>query len=275
MDQVYPRLSASVPLASRWSSSPLTSAPPWEKARFLIQTEQSLQAITLPVVSAMKGVKELLGRPRSVAVWPGIRTVRIMPGFVGILEMSTKSKCAPRKEVYDALDWVMDVWKDYWRCTTMVAEYWMRAEKSFPMGHFWKYRYHLFIKIFQAKRSYQFHFNGAQDCSRFHLLHTTRNDFLSTHYKNIYVKLAKCKNQSAGEDKKWNCMEILSGVGGKEMKRRGRELIKKTCCQFAISPTSNIIQFPLWKEIQLLIKFVLLFLFLPRCNRWETSIIMF
>ncbi len=83
------------------------------------------------------------------------------------------------------------------------------------------------------------------------------NDFLSTHYKIIYVKLAKCKKDD--KKNKINCMEILSGVPRKEMKQRGGELIKKTCCQFAISPTSNIIQFPSWKEIQLLIKFVLVF----------------
>ncbi len=47
---------------------------------------------------------------------------------------------------------------------------------------------------------------------------------------------------------------IKSKVKGKEA-----DLIKKTYCQLAISPTSNIIHFPLWKEIPLLIKFVLAF----------------
>lgn len=46
-----------------------------------------------------------------------------------------------------------------------------------------------------------------------------------------------------------------------ERKVEGKEgdLIKKTYCQVTISPTSNIIQFLLWKEIPLLIKFVLAF----------------
>lgn len=56
---------------------------------------------------------------------------------------------------------------------------------------------------------------------------------------------------------KWIRIEleaIQTKVKGKEA-----DLIKKTCCQLAISPSSNTIQFPLWKKIPLLIKFVLAF----------------
>lgn len=41
--------------------------------------------------------------------------------------------------------------------------------------------------------------------------------------------------------------DFFSGDSGREEVKSSEktELIKKTCCQFAISPTSSIIQFPL------------------------------
>lgn len=52
----------------------------------------------------------------------------------------------------------------------------------------------------------------------------------------------------------WDYFQVA--VKGK-LKGKEPDLIKKAYCQLAISSTSNIIQFHLWKEIPLLIKFVL------------------
>lgn len=54
----------------------------------------------------------------------------------------------------------------------------------------------------------------------------------------------------------WDYFQVA--VKGK-LKGKEPDLIKKAYCQLAISSTSNIIQFHLWKEIPLLIKFVLVF----------------